>query len=146
MRRLACGVLPGLLLAGCISAGFQLFSQDEKVPNDIIIKKNPVVSSDAVLAKAKKVYEENCLTCHGENGKGDGPMAGMLKERPADLTNAALVGPLTDGQVYWAITKGRKPSMTEFESKLSVDERWSQVLFIRTFSKTKPNNTPPAGK
>ncbi len=146
MRRWVCGLLPGVLLAGGLSAGFLLFSQDEKPPNDILIKKNPVASGEAVLAKAKKVYAENCLTCHGENGKGDGPMAGMLKERPADLSDAALVGPLTDGQIYWAITKGRKPSMAEFESKLSVDERWGQVLFVRTFSKTKPNNTPRAGK
>ena len=146
MRRIACVFLPGLLLAVGLAAGWQLFGQDLKVPRDILVKKNPVALSDAELAKAKKVYAENCLTCHGDTGKGDGPMAGMLKDHPADLSNAAVVSPLTDGELYWAITKGRKPSMAEFESKLSVDERWGLVNLLRVFSKTKPNNTPRAGK
>lgn len=30
-----------------------------------------------------------CASCHGRSAKGDGPMAGMLTRRPADLTEIA---------------------------------------------------------
>ena len=31
-----------------------------------------------------------CASCHGSGGRGDGPVAGALKTRPADLTGIAL--------------------------------------------------------
>jgi len=40
---------------------------------------------------------------------------------------------MTDGELFWKITAGRKP-MPSFETKLSEDERWMLVDYIRTFS------------
>ena len=34
-------------------------------------------------------YSVYCSSCHGTGGKGDGSIAGMLKKRPADLTQLA---------------------------------------------------------
>lgn len=34
-------------------------------------------------------YEANCATCHGLTGKGDGPMAGYVTPKIADLTTLA---------------------------------------------------------
>ncbi len=34
-------------------------------------------------------YRNSCLNCHGVGGKGDGPMAGLLKKKPTDLTKLA---------------------------------------------------------
>jgi hypothetical protein len=31
-------------------------------------------------------FQSNCASCHGIGAKGDGPMSGELKRRPADLT------------------------------------------------------------
>lgn len=31
-------------------------------------------------------YQNNCATCHGTSGKGNGPLAGLLTKRVADLT------------------------------------------------------------
>jgi hypothetical protein len=31
-------------------------------------------------------YRNSCAQCHGEAGKGDGPVAASLKETPSDLT------------------------------------------------------------
>jgi mono/diheme cytochrome c family protein len=141
MMQTAKSLAVAFLLTALALVNFQAFSQDDKAPNDIQTKKNPVASSDAVLAKAKAVYEENCLMCHGEAGKGDGPMASMLKEKPADISDAKIIGEFTDGEIFWLITKGKKP-MPNFENKLSEEERWSLVHLMRSMSKTKPNNTP----
>ena len=33
-----------------------------------------------------ELFERHCATCHGINGKGQGPMAGVLLIQPTDLT------------------------------------------------------------
>jgi len=37
----------------------------------------------------KTEYESNCASCHGLTGKGDGPMAGYVSPKIADLTTLA---------------------------------------------------------
>ena len=37
----------------------------------------------------KVLFEENCLSCHGPDGKGDGPSAADLNTPPVDLTRIA---------------------------------------------------------
>ena len=37
----------------------------------------------------KALYEKYCQSCHGADGKGDGPVAADLKTKPADLTQLA---------------------------------------------------------
>jgi mono/diheme cytochrome c family protein len=113
----------------------------ERAPRDVQVKKNPVALSDGILAKSKAAYQENCVQCHGASGKGDGPMAGMLKERPADLTNPRTLVGMTDGELYWIMTKGEDP-MPAFDGKLTDEERWAMVHLMRNMSNTKPNNTP----
>lgn len=41
---------------------------------------------DASLSWGKEVYLRYCASCHGEEGKGNGPAAVALKNPPADLT------------------------------------------------------------
>jgi mono/diheme cytochrome c family protein len=40
--------------------------------------------------EGQALYHEYCAVCHGEQGKGDGPMARALKSPPADLTRIAI--------------------------------------------------------
>ncbi len=50
-------------------------------------------------------YRLHCLNCHGESGRGDGPMADLLKVTPADLTVLAKEndGELPTERIYRAI-------------------------------------------
>ena len=34
----------------------------------------------------EEIYQAQCATCHGTEGRGDGPLAQRLDRRPADLT------------------------------------------------------------
>ena len=143
MKRAARSATLGLTLAALVFLQSQLFSREDTVPKDVATKKNPIASSDSVLAKAKSAYEEKCQMCHGETGKGDGPMAGMLKEKPADLSDSKVMGELSDGEIFWMITKGEKSAgMPPFEATLSEDDRWGLVNLLRSMSNTKPNNSP----
>jgi len=37
----------------------------------------------------RDLFDFYCASCHGRDGKGDGPVAPLLKTRPADLTTLA---------------------------------------------------------
>jgi mono/diheme cytochrome c family protein len=39
-----------------------------------------------VIEAGKREFQRSCATCHGVDGKGDGPSAGVLNVKPTDLT------------------------------------------------------------
>lgn len=41
---------------------------------------------DALIALGKSEFMNNCAACHGASGKGDGPVAEVLSQKPSDLT------------------------------------------------------------
>jgi hypothetical protein len=45
-----------------------------------------LAQEQVVLTSGKVEYQQYCATCHGSEGEGDGPLAGLLKKKPADLT------------------------------------------------------------
>ena len=96
-------------------------------------RKNPLTVSEANLAAAREIYGNKCSDCHGEKGKGDGSEAMMYDPAPSDLTDAAKIGKLTDGEIFYQITEGRKP-MPSFRKKLSEEQRWQLVLLVRWFA------------
>ena len=54
-----------------------------------VAQKTDVVTVHAHHTSAtsgKEMYLAYCATCHGKEGKGDGPVASALKVPPADLT------------------------------------------------------------
>ena len=40
----------------------------------------------------RQIYEDRCTICHGETGKGDGPVGGMFATPPGDLTKIQQEG------------------------------------------------------
>jgi mono/diheme cytochrome c family protein len=58
---------------------FSAAAQDNKQ-----IKKTPVHPTTAISGKV--LYGQYCAVCHGVDGKGAGPAAAALKQRPTDLT------------------------------------------------------------
>lgn len=93
---------------------------------------NPVPVTPEAIAAARLIYENRCANCHGIIGDGKGPKAEELSVAPADFRNSRAMAAITDGELYWQITKGARP-MPSFES-LSDQERWELVDYIRTFA------------
>jgi mono/diheme cytochrome c family protein len=110
-----------------------------KVPLEDKLRKNPLSATDANLNAAKPVYNEYCANCHGDSGKGDGSDAMMYDPSPSDLTDAKHMNSLTDGEIFYQITQGRKP-MPSFRKKLTEDQRWQLVVLVRSLSSSA---TPP---
>jgi mono/diheme cytochrome c family protein len=71
--RIAAILALGAIGAACVSA-----APPPKAPETRL--KSPVPPSGANL------YRSYCASCHGEDGKGGGPVADSLRMRPSDLT------------------------------------------------------------
>jgi mono/diheme cytochrome c family protein len=99
-------------------------------PAAAISAKNPVKSDAVSIKDGKTLYIKNCESCHGEAGKGNGTKAKNLDISCGDLSVAG-VSKISDGELYWKITEGRKP-MPTFSKKLTDNERWSVINYLRT--------------
>jgi mono/diheme cytochrome c family protein len=105
--------------------------------------KNPVPPTDDAIGAGKQAYGEHCRSCHGEKGDGRGEKAAELSVAPGDFTDAPAMRRRTDGELFWQITRGRLP-MPAFEDKLSDEERWQLVDYIRTFAYKSSAAAPAA--
>lgn len=94
---------------------------------------NPVPATPQTIAAGMNIYMDRCQNCHGEYGNGKGSRADKLSVQPSDFTDAHAMVTQTDGELFWKISQGHKP-MPSFKKKLSEEERWQLVDFIRTFS------------
>ncbi|MBI4297374.1 MAG: cytochrome c [Chloroflexi bacterium] len=95
---------------------------------------NPYPRNTQTLARGQKVFQINCVVCHGAAGKGDGPVADYLVRdkynRPPNLTADPTLG-RTDGEIFFLVTKGIFV-MPSFRKLLTEEERWAVVHYMRT--------------
>jgi mono/diheme cytochrome c family protein len=93
-----------------------------------------------MLEKGRALYKTNCVACHGETGKGDGPGAGVLKPPPRDHTDAAYMTTLSDKEIGDIIKMGGaikgKPLMPS-HPQLRGSDLDSLVAFVRSLSVPK---------
>jgi mono/diheme cytochrome c family protein len=120
----------------CIVIVYAAFQRDRPwiVPEEVKKLKNPLAPSESTLKVARRIYTDECVQCHGEHGKGDGPEAMMRSPAPADLTDAGHMNTVTDGEIFYQISEGRKP-MPSFKKRLTEEERWGLVLLVRSFTR-----------
>jgi mono/diheme cytochrome c family protein len=102
---------------------------------------NPLPVTDQNLLRGKEVFLDRCVGCHGLKGDGKGPGAHFLSPPPADFTDkddACCGGDTGPGDFYYRILRGWPgTAMENFGDRLSVNDIWRVVLFIKTI----PNGT-----
>jgi mono/diheme cytochrome c family protein len=118
----------------------QDFSQNTwELPEDADKTKNPVATSPESIEKGKTLYLErtkgNCVFCHGATGANEENVT--RRRKPADLTNKERMTKMTDGEVFWKISKGINGIMPAGERRMSEEERWHVVNYVRTLAKDK---------
>jgi mono/diheme cytochrome c family protein len=55
----------------------------------VLVAGRALAQDAADPASGEDLYRRYCSSCHGIDGKGDGPVAPVLKEKPKDLTRIA---------------------------------------------------------
>ena len=128
-----------IALTSVVSWGDGTAEADWTAPARASRKKNPIAYDDASVAAGKELYAKQCLSCHGETGKGDGSAAKDLDKKPNDLT-LPKVQDQTDGALFWKVTEGKKP-MPSFEKMMTDDQRWQTINYLRSLA-PKPATKP----
>ena len=110
-----------------------------ELPEDADKTKNPTTANAESIEKGKALFLErskgNCVFCHGETGAGNEANLAKLRRKPADLTNKERMTAMTDGEVFWKITKGILGIMPAGEKRMTEEERWHVVNYVRTLAK-----------
>jgi mono/diheme cytochrome c family protein len=73
-------------------------------------------SAEDARAEAMRVFEQRCVTCHGPEGKGDGPGSVALTPKPRNFHDAEWQDSVTDEHIeqiimYGGAAVGKSPMM-----------------------------------
>ena len=80
------------------------------------------------------LFQENCATCHGADGRGDGEESRRLGLTPANFTDATFMQAETPDDFFNVVTLGRRRSgMPAWSDALDVQQRWDLVRYVWTF-------------
>lgn len=99
-----------------------------------VSKKNPFSANAQSIDSGKKLFEKNCVRCHGLTGVGDGEDGKNLNPRPANIATASKMPMASDGYLYWTITEGGVPlgtGMPPFGGTLKEEEIWKIITYLR---------------
>lgn len=96
---------------------------------------NPIEGDTAAIEAGQTIFQNNCGSCHGQTGEGDGPAASALDPAPQNL--AENQSGLSDSYIFWRINEGGtmapfNSTMPAWDGVLSDDQIWNVVAYIRT--------------
>jgi cytochrome c553 len=94
----------GLAVAAACNKSSQATSSSEAESTTATASAPPADTEDAVAAAHTKFKE--CVVCHGQDGRGDGPGAAALTPKPRDYTDPKWQASVTDQQIADTIVKG----------------------------------------
>lgn len=90
---------------------------------------NPHPKSPESLARGREMYQLHCLVCHGEQGRGNGPVGQKFVPQPMEL-NLDYVQLQPDGQLFYTISHG-SIAMPFYRQAMPAEDRWHLVNFIK---------------
>lgn len=95
------------------------------------------VPFDAIsISNGSILFSQNCTSCHGPQGKGNGIIAKTFNPPPADLLTEAHTARHTAGDFFHWLTYGiAETGMPGFSSNLSEEDRWDVVNYMHAMSR-----------
>jgi mono/diheme cytochrome c family protein len=117
---------------GTIPRGFQPFHYGPGEQEAIRAGKelqNPYHPTPRTMEEGKALYQTYCLVCHGEQGRGDGPISSKIPTPPSYVSDRVKEFP--QGRIFHVITMG-SGKMPSYAAQLSADERWKIVSYVHT--------------
>jgi len=104
---------------------------------------NPLPLTVDVLDQGKAIFIRECLVCHGDAGRGEGPYRRWLQPGPPDFGDGSY-GDYADADYFWRISEGVPwTAMPAWKAQYPEEDRWSLVHYIRAMF-TQTEDRPPA--
>ncbi|MDH3233753.1 MAG: cytochrome c [Alphaproteobacteria bacterium] len=110
------------------------FMMQNGLPAPYAEARNPLQPTAANLAAGKAQFIEQCASCHGRTGMGDGAAGRDLKPPPPTLNGIAQMPMAQDGYLLWSIVEGGEKletAMPAFKDVLSRKQQWQVILYLR---------------
>lgn len=102
-------------------------------PADLMKQLQP---DDAKLKKGQELFNANCISCHGQQGKGDGLAAAALNPKPRNFhSDQNWVNGRHFPEMFKTLDEGIKGSGMSSFSYLSVKDRVAILTYVRNFNK-----------
>ena len=124
-----------------VFAAVSVFAADspfKDAPASAKAMKNPLAGQQSAVDAGKTVYARNCLSCHGRTLQGTGNVP--------SLVDGKLKG-VTQGEIFWFITKGDKDNGMPAWGFLPENTRWQVVSYVEAMASGKgpaASNAAPA--
>lgn len=84
------------------------------------------------LAAGKKLFSENCVTCHGANGAGDGKLAETLDPKPTDFVHSERIQGISPFQVFNTIRMGVQGTAMPSFQHISDKQAWDLAFYVKS--------------
>ena len=106
-------------------------AQEWVVPDDRKGRLSTFPFDDNTRSAGQKIYNLNCMSCHGTPGKSNYL---NLVPPPGDPATEKIQHN-SDGEIFYKVQSGRG-QMPSFRSVLTSDELWQVISYIRSFNKS----------
>lgn len=97
--------------------------------------KNPLPDSAKNIDAGELLFKEQCVSCHGKAGIGNGEAGNELNPKPANIAFIMDKPIATDAFLFWSISEGGVPlgtAMPAFKEQLTKEQRWQIIHYLRT--------------
>jgi mono/diheme cytochrome c family protein len=100
-------------------------------------RKNPVRFTDLSVERGKKLFQTQCVMCHGINADGKGELVGELDIHPPDFTKPEVLSKRTDGELFAIMGEGSE-KMPGQSKRMTERQRWQIVNYLRVVEGKTP--------
>jgi len=116
-------------------------NEDDRLKCEKEMVNNPFPITKSGLDRAKPLYDIYCGVCHGAKGDGQGPLVTVPDAKypaaPKNLIGDDMIA-AGNGRYYFAMVYG-KNVMGGYTDKLSFEERWQVIHYIRSLQAQAKN-------
>ena len=130
----AVGLAAACLLPAALAAGQAEHPAEPQEHAEPQAGANPIESTAESRAIGRQRYVFMCRECHGNRGRGDGDMA-HAGGVPSDFTDDVWDHGESDGEIFAVIKEGVSADMQGYANRLSDEEIWHVVNYLRSLSR-----------
>jgi len=124
IRGTVCLISLAVIISGCNTGNTV---EPAAVAGDARAANDPV-------ARGRIIYQQNCQTCHGTRGLGDGPTAFQCSTKPANLV-APDVADLSSKKLLRKVSEGGS-GMPAFDRLLDEQDRRDVVQYVQMMGRS----------
>lgn len=123
-----------------------LLARDIQKDLIVIAKVSPAPDEWPNLSNGKKLFAQNCSTCHGQNGFGDGSGGEALTPKPANFHKKERMSEISAFHSYNTIRLGVPGTGMQGWNQFSDKEVWDLAFYVMSIRHQELANSPEAKK